>query len=47
MGRTLPTHNMLILQEPQPGVHGGSANRERLDFQGGLPEDSSTDMVPT
>ncbi len=47
MGRTPPTHNMLILQEPQPRVRGGSANRERLDFQGGLPEDSSTDMVPT
>jgi hypothetical protein len=47
MDRTLLTHHMLILQEPQPGVRGGSANRERLDFQGGLPEDSSTDMVPT
>ena len=42
MGRTPPTYNMLILQGPQLGVCGGSANRERLDFQGGLPEDSSS-----
>ena len=47
MGKTLLTYHMLILQGPQPGVRDGSANRERLDFQGGLPEDSSTDMVPT